>query len=159
MALAATLPFLARMICPSLQTALALRVASLDLRCALGEGALCTMALADRRLVSQGTIEMCVEKMSNADVLADAVCWGKLVAPALLATLESFSTYICPSVRYFCENTEQLLQQIRVTLRLLAELSCEEMVCKSHILRRMGACNEEVDRCLRALQLDGRDRG
>ena len=65
-----------RVICPSLQTALALRAASLDLRCALGEGALCTMAIADRRLVSQGTIEMCVEKMSNADVLADACVGG-----------------------------------------------------------------------------------
>ena len=78
------LPFLARVICPSLQTALALRAASLDLRCVLGDGALCSLALADRRLVREGTLEMCVEKMSNAGVLAEAICWGRLMVPALI---------------------------------------------------------------------------
>ena len=152
MALSAALPSLARVLCPCLETALALRAASRDLRCAFGKGSLCCLSLASGRLVPTKVIELCI---SNPTVLAEVVGWGgRLMAPALLATLETFSPYLCPSVRYFCENTEQLLKQIRITLHLLAELSCEELVCKSQILQRMGRCNEEVDICLRVLKLE-----
>jgi hypothetical protein len=151
MALSAALPSLARVLCPCLGTALALRAASRDLRCAFGKGSLCCLSLASGRLVPTKVIELCI---SNPTLLAEAVCWGRLMVPALIASLESFAPYICPHERYFCENTQQLLKQIRITLALLAQPSCKELVCESFILRRMGRCNEEVDICLRALELE-----
>ena len=148
MALSAALPSLARVLCLCLGTVLALRAASRDLRCAFGKGSLCCLSLASGRLVPTKVIELCV---SNPTLLAEAVCWGRLMVPALIRSLERVAPYICPHERYFA-NTKQLLQQIRITLALLAQLSCKELVCESQILQRMGRCNEEVDNCLRVLK-------
>ena len=148
MVLNATFPSLARVICPCLRTTLALRAGSRDMLCAFGRGCLCCLALASGRLLPTKVVDLCV---SNESVVAEAVCWGRLMVPALIGSLESFAPYICPHERYFA-NTKQLLKQIRITFALLAQLSCKELVCESLILRRMGRCNEEVDICLRVLK-------
>ena len=106
-------------------------------------------ALASGHLLPTKVVDLCT---SSETVVAEAVCWGRLMVPALIASLESFAPYVCPHERYFA-NTKQLLKQIRITLALLALLSCKELVCASLILRRMGACSEEVDICLRVLKL------
>ena len=71
--------------------------------------------MASGHLLPTKVVDLCV---SSESVVAEAVCWGRLMVPALIGSLESFAPCICPHERYFA-NTEQLLKQIRITLALL----------------------------------------
>ena len=149
MVLNAVFPSLARVMCPCLSTALALRAVSRDVLRAFGRGSLCCLALASGHLLPTKVVDLCV---SSEGVVADAVYWGELMVPALIGSLESFAPCVCPHERYFA-NTKQLMRQIRISFSSLAQLPCVELVSESHVLQRMGRCNEEVDVCLRVLQL------
>ena len=83
---------LARVICPELRTAMALRACCCCLRAALGEGALCALALADRRPAKANVVESCIERLRDETILPDAIAWGRHVVPVLMATLETCSS-------------------------------------------------------------------
>ena len=92
---------LARVICPELRTAIALRACCCSLRAALGEGALCALALAGRRPAEKNVVASCIERLEDERILREAIAWGRHVVPALLDTLETFSSSIRPHVLIF----------------------------------------------------------
>ncbi len=137
---------LARVICPELRTAIALRACCCCLRAALGEGALCALALAGRRPAEKKVVASCISKLRVETTFNDAIAWGRLVIPALLDTLETFSSFVCPHVRYF--GTKRM-KQIRTTLKLLSNYPCTELLQRSNILCRMARCNRKVESAFR----------
>ncbi len=133
---------LARVICPELRTAMALRVCSFGWRTALGEGALCALALAGRRPAKENVVESCIERLRDETILPDAIAWGRHVVPALMATLETCSSFVCPHARYF--GTKALMKQIRATFELLSNYRCAKLLQSSNILFRMTRCDRRV---------------
>ncbi len=133
---------LARVICPELRTAMALRACCCRLRVALGEGALCALALADRRPAKENVVESCIERLRDETILPDAIAWGRHVVPALLVTLETCSSFVCPHARYF--GTKALMKQIRATLELLSNYRCAKLLENSRVLYRMTRCDRRV---------------
>ena len=133
---------LARVICPELRTAMALRACCCCLRVALGEGALCALALADRRPAKENVVESCIERLRDETILPEAIAWGRHVVPALMATLETCSSFVCPHARYF--GTKALMKQIRATFELLSNYRCAKLLQSSNILYRMTRCDRRV---------------
>ena len=142
-----TLPSLARLICPELRSALALRAVSRCLQLAISDGVLCTLVLSDRRLVPKRVLDSCAAKLPC--FLRDAVVFAEMVVPALVATLESFATSLCPHVRYFADE-EVLMKQIDLTFQLLSHLPCRDILRGRTLLRRMAVCNDRVKMALDA---------
>ncbi len=133
---------LARVICPELRAAIALRTCCCRLRIALGEGALCALALADRRPAKENVVESCIERPRDETILPEAIAWGRLLVPALLDTLETISPFMCPHLRYF--GTKALMKQVRATFELLSNYHCAELLRRSRILHRMARCSRRV---------------
>ena len=84
------LPSLARLICPELRSALALRAVSRCLQLAISEAVLCTLVLCNRKLVPKRVLYSCAAKLPC--LLRDAVAFAETVLPALLDTLETFAS-------------------------------------------------------------------
>ena len=141
------LPSLARLLCPELRSALALRTVSRTLQLAIREGVLCTLLLCDRRLVPKRVLYSCAAKLPC--LLRDAVAFAETVLPALLDTMESFAASLCPHVRYFADE-EMVLKQIYLTCQLLSYLPRRDILRGRTLLRRMAACNDRVKSALDA---------
>ena len=142
-----TLPSMARLICPDLLTAVALRVVSRNLLPVFSDDVLCMLILSDRRLAEKSVLDSCGAKLPV--FLCDAVVWGRLLVPALVETLESFAALLCPHVRYFA-NEEVVLKQIDLTFQLLSHLHCKDCLRGRMRLHRMAACNARVKSALDA---------
>ena len=136
-----TLPSLARLICPELRSALALRAVSRCLQLTISNGVFCTLVLSDRRLVPKRVLDSCAAKLPG--FLRDAVVFAEMVVPALVETLESFAASLCPHVRYFA-NEEMVLKQVDLTFQLLSHLRCKDCLRGRRSLQRMAACNSRV---------------
>ncbi len=121
---------------------MALRVCSFGWRTALGEGALCALALADRRPAKENVVDACISKLRVETTFNEAVAWGRLLVPALMATLETCSSFVCPHARYF--GTKALMKQIRATFDLLSNYRCAQLLQSSNILYRMTRCDRRV---------------
>ena len=139
---------LARVICPELRTAIALRACCCSLRAALGKGALCALALAGRRPAEKNVVANCIERLEDERILREAIAWGRHVVPALLDTLETFSSFVCPHVRYF-GTKPMMMDQIRTTFKLLSNFRCADLLRRSRILYRMARCNRKVESAFR----------
>ncbi len=133
---------LARVICPELHATIALRACCCCLRAALGEGALCALALADRRPAKENVVDACISKLRVETTFNEAVAWGRLLVPALMATVEHCSCFVCPHARYF--GTKALMKQIRATFDLLSNYRCAKLLQSSNILYRMTRCDRRV---------------
>ena len=81
-----TLPSMARLICPELRSALAMRAVSRTLQYVITDGVLCTLVLCDRKLANERLLDNCAAKLPC--LLRDALVWGRMVISALVATLE-----------------------------------------------------------------------
>ena len=136
-----TLPSMARLICPELRSALAMRAVSRTLQYVITDGVLCTLVLCDRRPVPKRVIDYCSAKLPG--LLCDAVVFAEMVVPALVATLESFAASLCPHVRYFADE-EVLMKQIDLTFQLLSHLRRKDCLRGRTLLHRMAACNARV---------------
>ena len=141
------LPSLAGMVCPSLRTALMLRITSRDFHFALSEGFLLSLTLAEGLAPANVVRRFALRVAQNDRLLVEAAICGRSMAQSMLATVEGFGPYLCPHPRYFGDH-ERVLEQTRITLNLLALMPCSEMVLSSVALRRMARCNEEVGACL-----------
>ena len=139
------LPSMARLICPELRSALAMRAVSRTLQYVITDGVLCTLVLCDRRPVPKRVIDYCSAKLPG--LLCDAVVFAEMVVPALVATLESFAASLCPHVRYFAAE-DVLVKQTGLTFQLLSYLPCRDILRGRTLLRRMAACNARVKSAL-----------
>ncbi len=140
-----TLPSMARLICPELRSALAMRAVSRTLQLAISEAVLCTLVLCNRKLVPKRVLYSCAAKLPC--LLRDAVAFAETVLPALLDTMESFAASLCPHVRYFADE-EMVLKQIDLTFQLLSYLPRRDILRGRTLLHRMAACNARVKSAL-----------
>ena len=136
-----TLPSMARLICPELRSALAMRAVSRTLQYVITDGVLCTLVLCDRKLATERLLDNCAAKLPR--LLRDAVAFAETVLPALLDTMESFAASLCPHVRYFADE-EMVLKQVDLTFQLLSHLRCKDCLRGRRSLQRMAACNSRV---------------
>ncbi len=142
-----TLPSMARLICPELRSALAMRAVSRTLQYVITDGVLCTLVLCDRRLATERLLDNCAVKLPG--LVREAVGFAEMVVPALVATLESFAASLCPHVRYFADE-EVLMKQIDLTFQLLSHLRCKDCLRGRRRLHRMAVCNDRVKSALDA---------
>ena len=141
------LPSLARLLCPDLLTAVALRAVSRTLQLAISEGVVCTLVLCGRRLANERLLDKCAAKLPR--LLRDVVVFAEMLVPALVATLESFAASLCPHVRYFAD-ADHIMKQIELTFQLLSHLRCRDILRGRRRLHRMAACNARVKSALDA---------
>ena len=139
----AFLPSLVHELCPAFDSAVQLRVCCKALALALPPAAISVLALTEH--IARKSILNKVA--SNYDTL-HARLWAKLLAKSLVQTLESFSVFLCPHVRFFADE-EIILAQFQITLVILGRSESRHLLHNRTHISRIAVCNHRVDALLR----------